>query len=83
MGMFMDHMENILHEKYERLTDAIKGEFSDLANQLSPENLACDGMCSAAKANSRKKEILAQWKKLEQRIGMKVTEDMVYGWDKP
>jgi hypothetical protein len=70
-----------LTEKYERLTDAIKGEFSDLANQLSPENLACDGECSAAEANRRKKEILAQWKKLEQRIGMKVTEDMVYGWD--
>jgi hypothetical protein len=70
-----------LNEKYERLTDAVKKEFADLTNQLSPENLNCDGGCSAAEASRRKKAIMARWKELEQRIGMKVTEDMAYEWD--
>lgn len=66
--------------KHERLTPAIKKQFTDLACSLSPENLTCDGELSQSQVKDRQKALMVKWWALEDKIGMKVTEDMVWGW---
>lgn len=63
------------------LTPAIKNEFIELATRLSPENLACDGEISRTETNKRYRQCLREWKALEVKAGVKVTESEVWGWD--
>jgi hypothetical protein len=63
-----------------KLTPAIKKQFSELQNQLSPENLSCDGELSRSQARSKHKEIMVQWWALEDKIGMKVNAETIEQW---
>jgi len=55
------------------MTESQQREFESLANQLSPENLHCDGEISRAEAGRRYKRIMKRWRELE-----KVSEDEVW-----
>lgn len=48
-----------------------------LACELSPENLCCDGELSGAAVAKKRKDILGAWKYLEGILGRKVDEDQV------
>lgn len=50
-------------------------EFTRLAIELEPENLARDGAASAAAIRKRRKEIIARWRKLETKAGRRVSID--------
>jgi len=65
----------------EGLTEKIKAGFADLACQLSPENISCDGECSASEVRRRKASINRQWAELERRAGQKVSESETWGWN--
>lgn len=60
------------------LTPAVLGEFRSLANQLSPENLHCDGEISASAARAKAVQLKKQWAALEQQVGRKVSESEIY-----
>lgn len=55
---------NTLFEAFENLTCA-----------LSPENLSCDGELSRTQINRRLAEIRRDWKALEKKAGVKVSQD--------
>lgn len=57
---------------------AIKIRFVELAGELSPENLHCDGERSAAEAARIGRLLKKEWAKLETQIGYQVTDQMVY-----
>lgn len=61
------------------MNDSIYNKFLDLCGQLSPENLHCDGECSASQVRTRLAQINKQWRALEAQLGRKVTEDEVWG----
>ena len=54
----------------------------DLACQLSPENLSCDGEASKTYVRKRLRELNAQWAAIEARLGRKVTEEEVWDWER-
>jgi hypothetical protein len=62
------------------LTIEMKREFSRLAGELSPENLHCDGELPLHLVRQKKRKLDAEWVKLEQQVGRKVTEDEVFNW---
>lgn len=57
-----------------------KREFCSLANQLSPENLHCDGEISNAEAGRRKRALDARWRALEEECGESVSEYDTHDW---
>jgi hypothetical protein len=58
----------------------VKEKFLDLACRLSPENLSCDGELSKSEIRRKYKKLMSEWRKLEKRIGRKVSEHTV--WDR-
>ncbi len=54
--------------------------FLDLACQLSPENISCDGEASQRHIQQTRKRIMQEWAALEKKVGRKVTENEV--WDR-
>ena len=62
-----------------KLDGAIFDKFLDLASDLSPENLCCDGEASKTYIAQKLRRIKKEWKALENQVGRKVTEDEV--WD--
>lgn len=60
------------------MTLAIKRHFVDLAGELSPENLYCDGERPAAEARRIEVILKKEWSKLEAQIGYQVSEQMAY-----
>lgn len=64
-----------------KLTPDIKKKFAVLANSLSPENLCGDGEYTQAETKDRFKTLMIQWHKLEDQIGMKVTQETLDQWD--
>ena len=52
--------------------------FFNLLNELSPENLTCDGELSTRQVNKKQNKLLREWRQLETLIGRKVNEDEVY-----
>ena len=48
-----------------------------LCNELSPENLHCDGEISKSAAMKKASALRAEWKEVEKKLGRKVTEDEV------
>ena len=62
------------------LTKEIKEKFVDLACQLSPENLTCDGELPKAESNRRFRNLNAEWRGLERQIGRVVDEGEVWDW---
>lgn len=63
------------------LTAEIKAAFVDLACQLSPENLTCDGELSTSEVNRRRARLNREWAELERRAGQKVSEADTFAWD--
>ncbi len=57
------------------MTNEIKTEFERLLCRLSPENLHCDGECSAREVRSRLAQIKSEWRDLEKLAGRRVSED--------
>jgi hypothetical protein len=53
-------------------------EFVGLASRLSPENLSCDGEASRSYINQKLREIRKEWKALEKKYGVRLTEDEVW-----
>jgi hypothetical protein len=62
------------------MNEEIKEKFLNLACQLSPENLTCDGELSRSQVKERYKSIMVEWHKLEDELGREVTEDELYGY---
>jgi len=62
------------------MNSKIKEQFKDLACDLSPENLCCDGLLSPAQTRKRYKQIMKKWHELEKEVGHPVSEDDVWGW---
>jgi hypothetical protein len=57
----------------------IMNDIESCYNQLSPENLTCDGECSRSEVARRRTAINARLKVLFAEIGRKVSEDEAYG----
>ena len=56
----------------------IHTQFLDLACQLSPENLTCDGELPPAQVKRRQKILVSKWLKLEKQIGRSVSEEEIW-----
>ena len=63
------------------LTPELKDKFLSLANQLSPENLCCDGELPAHLVRKRAKKLHAEWAALEKQAGRTVTEEELYQYE--
>jgi len=62
------------------ITKEQKRRFVDLACDLSPENLSCDGELSGAETDRRRAHVLASWAALEHECGQSVPQETVDGW---
>lgn len=62
------------------MDESLMTEFKKLANDLSPENLCCDGELCQAEVGRKYNFLMKEWKLLEKKAGRKVTEDEVWGW---
>jgi hypothetical protein len=62
------------------LTKEIKDQFLVLANQLSPENLCCDGEAPMSYVRKRRSQLMKEWSRLERLLGRTVTENEAYSW---
>lgn len=49
----------------------------NIVNDLSPENLTCDGEVSVAQARKKQRMLMREWKDLEKLLGKKVSETEV------
>ena len=54
--------------------------FERLIDELSPENLACDGEISGPALLAKSAQLRATWADLEDIYGRPVSEDEVYIW---
>lgn len=63
-----------------RTYNEIMNNFLDLACDLSPENLYCDGEATYDQVEATLKAVNQNWKKLEEEIGHKVTETDAWDW---
>ena len=61
---------------------ARKALFEQLASDMSPENLHCDGECTRHVAATRLNYFQTCWDQLEILHGRKVTIDEVWSWDR-
>jgi hypothetical protein len=55
-------------------------KFAVLVQEMSPENLTCDGELSQSRVNQKWKKLNKQWGKLEKELGRTITEDEVWDW---
>ena len=62
------------------LTQHLKELFFDLAVQLSPENISCDGELSSSAVNRRRRSIMKKWGELEREAGEIVTETRAWSF---
>jgi hypothetical protein len=61
-----------------KLPSDLKGQFIDLACQLSPENLHCDGEISPAQAKKKRDSLWKEWRRLEQIAARSVEESELF-----
>ena len=61
-----------------KLSNELLNKFIQVAGDLSPENLTCDGELSPAQVSRKHKELMSEWRELEREAGRKVTEDEVW-----
>jgi hypothetical protein len=61
------------------MTKVQEQQFINMACELSPENLHCDGEISQAAAGRKYRQIMSRWHKLEAEVGRTVSEDEA--WD--
>lgn len=65
------------------LSDADLQRFVDIATDLSPENLTCDGEAPIAFVRQRRAELVRNWKQLEKRLGVQIEVDDVWSeWER-
>jgi hypothetical protein len=50
----------------------------ELSNQLSPENLHCDGEISPEEANEKYIRLMRLWREGERKVGRSVTEKEIW-----
>ena len=55
-------------------------KIADVYGNLSPENLTCDGECSAAEVRIRRSRFNRELKDLFKRLGRKVSESEAYNY---
>lgn len=79
--------ENWMNEMFKRPLIAVptnlaeaKPLFDSLSNQLSPENLHCDGEISNREAAEKGKVLMAAWEALEEIVGRTVSETETWSW---
>jgi len=58
----------------------IMEKFINLACDLSPENLSCDGEAPQSYIRQKLSRINKEWKALEKELGRKMGEDEVWAW---
>jgi len=63
------------------INDQQKQEFIDMACELSPENLNCDGEICHAQAQRKYQNIMKRWHKLESEVGRTVSEQEIWNWN--
>jgi len=78
----MAHIDTVYPQtiRFADLKKSYKVQFGDLANRLSPENLACDGEISGRQIRTKKSRLLAEWRRLEKEVGFPVSIDDVVNW---
>lgn len=54
--------------------DELMNHLGILAGELSPENLCCDGELSRTAVKQKLRELKAEWKEVEKKLGRKVSE---------
>jgi hypothetical protein len=54
-------------------------DLQDVENQLSPENLTCDGECSPSEVRSRSAKLKRKQAELIKELGRKPTDRELYG----
>ena len=59
------------------IPNKIHDEFLSLINNMSPENLACDGEASVENINTSIERINKRWAGLEQQVGRKVSKQEI------
>lgn len=52
----------------------------NLAIQLSPENLTCDGELPRAAVRAKRARLLKEWREQEKALGRKVSEEEVWNY---
>lgn len=64
--------------KNKPLSDEMHEKFLDLAYQMSPENLSCDGELSKWEVGLKLRKLTDEWNKLEMMVGRIVYESEVW-----
>ena len=85
-GKLVDHYiilrdvptETITKEEYIKLSIEDRRLAEDIYDDLSPENLTCDGELSSRSITARANKIHKALSKLQKRIGKIIPEDLVY-----
>lgn len=72
----LDSLDALLETKLTH--DEIWARFRELASDLSPENLTCDGELSRTQVQRRLKALRKEWGQLETLLGREVTEEQVW-----
>jgi len=81
MNSIFDKIRDEMNAKrYATMTpeQIIWDKFAGLLNELSPENISCDGERSAAQVRKARQDIMKRWGELERELGRTVTEDEAY-----
>lgn len=58
----------------------IMEKFAVLVQEMSPENLTCDGELSQSRVKQKMKKLNKQWLRLERDLGRTITESEVWEW---
>ena len=67
-------------QRLQALPFKVKEKFVDLATDLSPENLNCDGEISQKQVAVRYARIMSDWRELEREHDVTAREDQVWAY---
>jgi hypothetical protein len=68
----------LLNLRTQEVTDEMYKKFADLANSLTPENLARDGEATQEETETEYYKLKKEWETLEKQVGRKVSEDEIW-----
>ena len=71
-------MKIINKTEYAKLPKETRDEVEGIFNDLSPENLSCDGELPGYKIKQRRVQLINRLKKIEAEIGGHLSENFVY-----
>ena len=69
--------------RFPKTPEMCKPIFGELAGELSPENLCCDGELPPHQVRAKAKRLWAAWANLEEIYGRKVDEGEAWDWSEP